>query len=1417
MSKKAIQHGKPIILPEEYNSLAEMMVYVAQKYPQKGITYINVSGEEDFVSYLELVDNACKYLKLLYQQGVKPGDVVILEIGKSKDFYNAFWACIFGGIIAAPVSQPKSWELNSAGVSKLTQIWKVLKKPLIVMDKQNQKHYQRLQDSPHYQGLRFISTDDINFDEKEEIYYTKPDDLVFLQFSSGSTGVPKGVKLTNRKILTNIIAINQRIESQEDDVVFTWVPHTHDLGLFFQHLVPVVGGCNIMQFSPYTFVRSPYMFLKKITEHKGSWFCSPNFGFAWMVEKISDKQLSDLDLSSLRFILNGAEPISVPVIQKFTEKFSKCGYKENMMLPAYGMAEATVAVTIHEVGSLIRVESIYRSKMIEENIVVPVEDDNEKDKIDFVHEGLPIGGVSVRIADEQGNTLDENMIGEIQIKGQSVTSGYYNRDDINKDLFVDGWLHTGDLGFIVDNSLAITGRIKDILFIRGQNYFAHDLEEIIYDLETIKRGDIALVGLFNDKTQKEEIIVFIKYKFKIEIFIPIRKKIIERINEALGIEVTHVIPVRTIPKTTSGKVQRFQLRRRYENGEFNDLLTEIGKNIAESYDNEREINLPRNELEIFLHQSWSKILNIPEHKISIDDSFMALGGNSIKAYQLLDKIETYLNKDIGFEVLASCKTIRQIAEYLQKMPSESAKSLSDWQTDNKLDINKAIAITGMALRFPQAKNQEEFWDNLCSNEDSITKISSRRKELAGQLDWNDWIGELEDIDKFDNDFFDIPADEAIFMDPQQRLILETSHEALEDAGLITNSDEERNVGVYAGISTNTYNQLVTEYLDKHGATEIHQNTMVGNMANITSALISHTYNFTGPALAIDTACSSFMVALHYAVSDVRENRASGAVVAGANILATSRVHSLAKKAGIVSSTQYSKVFDKDADGTVLGEGVIVVYLEPLAKAVKENKNIYGVIRGTAINNDGYSLGIMAPNPKGQYNVLMDAYKDANLSPDEISYIEAHGTGTTIGDPIEINALSKLFSNGDKASDIGIGSVKTNVGHLLPAAGGAGLAKVLLCLKNQKLVPSLHMENVNPTLQLERTPFYIVKDIENWTSKDQKPRKAGISSLGLGGTNAHVVLEEWNESRAVPFKKKLNLLTLSAKSEKALEDIISQTQDLIKNNPDLDINDLCFTRNRYRKHYGYRAACLISDDDKTNALNSMSRGQSLKSKSAKISLVIGDIKNIDGQNERIFEEETSVLFKKDFSKIKDCAIKHGIINLTDFNRNQLLPRAREFTYWYSLVKNLKQNGANITDINGIESGQVLADLLNEKIDLREALESYFASKNINEKENNDDNRLSQFKGDILLNFCVPEENLLEILPKEIQKRLNIVNLELETYSSFDTKLHSAMRELYVAGANFDWEYIHPNGSGKLLHLPSYPFEQKSFWINDLKGE
>nr|WP_186811630.1 beta-ketoacyl synthase N-terminal-like domain-containing protein [Paenibacillus xylanexedens] len=1375
MSSKSIQRGPELIVPEHYATVAELLMYIADKHPDKGITYISSSGEEQFESYPELLKQGRLYLQGLLESGLTKGQVVILEIDHSQQFYRTFWACILGGIIVAPVSPPASWEPGSAGLEKFTKIWGILGKPVVVVEEAFLPKYEQLTESPIFEGLNCISVSKLQTSYTvAEISLTAPEEVVFLQFSSGSTGIPKGVQLTNRNIIANSIACKTFLGAEEGDNVFTWLPHTHDMGMFGQHLTTVLSAANLMVMSPYTFVRSPYLFLRKITEHQGKWFCCTNFGFEWMVQKIPDSKLASLDLSSLRMALNGAEPISTKVIERFAHKFSSCGYRTDMMFPAYGMAEATVGVCTWRLKEEPRIEQISRKALVQQGKAIPVDAavHDPADLIEFVHEGYPMTGIQIRIADEYGEVVDERTVGEIQIRGESVTSGYYNLPEVNRELFVDGWLKTGDLGFMAEGSLVVSGRIKDIVFIRGQNHYAHDLEEILYQNGSIPRGNLTVVGHFNNISQTEELLVFVKYKSNTPQFLEIRQDLIDRMRAGLGIEITHVLPIKVIPKTTSGKVQRFVLRNEYEGGAFNKDIEAIEAMLLQNQSQSIAESVHPLTLEQTVRGAWAEVLQLPAGKVATDIPFLALGGNSILAYQLLDKLSAHMGRELGQEVLVFGRTVQEMVEYLQELPEENRSLEKEIRPDNQLNVHRAIAITGLSLRLPDADTQEEFWSNLVQGLDSVDQVSPERAVRSKRPDWTDWIGELKNPDTFDHEFFEMPTEQAAFMDPQHRKLLEVAYEALEDAGMIVDQEEKRDIGVYVGINPSSYFDLVVDYMNRSKGFEVHSHAMVGNMSNIAAASISHLYNFTGPALAIDTACSSFLVALTQAVAAIQDKRISGAVVGGASILATPHVHQLSRNAGICSSTQHTKVFDQGADGSVIGEGAVVVYLEPLTEAVRANKHIYGVIRGTAVNNDGYSLGIMAPNPQGQYEVLRAAYNDANLNPKEISYIEAHGSGTRIGDPIEVNALLRLFQEKGygEGTSIGLGSVKTNIGHLFAASSGASLAKVLLSMQHKELPPSLHMNNPNPALRLDQSPFYIVNEHKDWTVTEGKTRKAGISSFGLGGTNAHIVLEEWNAPAVWrQDSERDQLLTFSAKSEQALQKLIDSTKKYLEEHPDLRLTDVCFTRNRYRKHYRYRAAVAVKETGEWSQ-ESLQFGFKKRSRAARVNIVVG------GNKLELADQE----------------------------------------YWANLLESLMRVVPSIQEVRGIDGGeQMLSQLkLNDKADSTQAPDKPTITLNRSKITSGSiqDTNCPMASADIVVMLATCDG----VEPAGGTGKESYIHLSGATTLTMETQLALLLGQLYVRGASLDWEQLHPDGTGQIVHLPAHPFESHVHWVGANQG-
>ena len=489
-----------------------------------------------------------------------------------------------------------------------------------------------------------------------------------------------------------------------------------------------------------------------------------------------------------------------------------------------------------------------------------------------------------------------------------------------------------------------------------------------------------------------------------------------------------------------------------------------------------------------------------------------------------------------------------------------------------------IAIVGIGCRFPGAvSSPNDFWELLKTGTDAITEVPTERWSVEqfyhpdlsqpGKTNTR-WGGFLEAIDQFDPQFFGIAPREAITMDPQQRLLLEVAWEALEDAGQIPERLRGSQTGVFIGIGTHDYSIRLWQ----HPVSDPYATTGTGNC--IAANRISYLFDFKGPSLAVDTACSSSLVALHLACQSLWCGESSLALAGGVNVLLLPNVTAGFSKGGFMSPTGRCKSFDAAADGYVRSEGAGLVVLKPLSEAVAAGDPIYAVIRGTAVNQDGFSIGMAAPNPVAQAAVLREAYRRAKVSPAQVQYVEAHGTGTKLGDPVELEALSAVLA-ADRTTPCAIGSVKTNIGHTETAAGIAGVIKTALALKHQQIPPSLHFQTPNP--QIDFGPMQVQTQLAAWPTQ-KAGRIAGVNSFGFGGTNAHVVLAEAqskskrkSKSGIKPQADRPQLLILSAKTQAGLRDLVHRYADFLAANPDVNLADCCFTAATRRSQWSHRLA------------------------------------------------------------------------------------------------------------------------------------------------------------------------------------------------------------------------------------------------------
>jgi len=493
--------------------------------------------------------------------------------------------------------------------------------------------------------------------------------------------------------------------------------------------------------------------------------------------------------------------------------------------------------------------------------------------------------------------------------------------------------------------------------------------------------------------------------------------------------------------------------------------------------------------------------------------------------------------------------------------------------NNELDI----AVVGMAGRFPGARNLDEFWRNLVEGVESITWFSDEELLQSGvppaYLSNPNYVKAaptLEDPGQFDADFFGFLPTEAKTMDPQQRILLELAHEAIEDAGYDPSRYPGR-IGVFTGAAFNTYfmdrglnNQFSQEYIP----------TLIVSDKDFLSTRISYKLNLKGPSLTIQTACSTSMVAVHLARQSLLSGESDMALAGAVSIRVPHRAGYFCDGGGVVSPDGHVRAFDAKANGTVFGSGGGILVLKRLTDALADGDNIYAVIKGSAVNNDGSEkAGYTTPSVNGQADVVVEALANAGVEADSITYVEAHGSGTPVGDPVEIRALTKAFRTDTQRSGYcAIGSVKTNVGHLDAAAAVAGMIKTILALEHRTIPPSLHFSQPNPEIDFDTTPFYVNTQSRKWTSNG--PRRAGVMSTGMGGTNAHVVFEEAPESQQGSNNPWPDLLILSARSSAALDHATQRLREFLERNDSVNIEDVAYTLQVGRRTFPHRR-CVVS--------------------------------------------------------------------------------------------------------------------------------------------------------------------------------------------------------------------------------------------------
>src|SRR5919199_1366796 len=1213
-NKPAISHGEPLRWEDNApTTLGEVLQRAAQFQPAKGIVYIQADGSEQFQSYGDLLQEAQRIMEGLRKLGLKPQDKVIFQLDCNQDFIPAFWGCVLGGFVPVPIAVAPTYEQPNSTTSKLQNAWEMLGQPIVLTSARLAPAVRSLSERLKLEHFQVEAIDDLRGCQPNCNYpISQPNDLTLVVLTSGTTGISKAVMLSHHNLLSGTAGIIQMHSFDSQDISLNWLPLNHVAGLVMFHIRDVYACCQQIHAPTEIVLKNPLKWIDWISHYRATVTWAPNFAFGFV--KLHGEEIGQghWDLSSMRYFINAGEVIVDKTARRFMELLCPHKLPPTAMRPTWGMSELSTGV------------------IFSDNFTFEATRENAS----FVELGTPIPGVSLRIVDDQEQVVEEDVIGHLEVKGFPVTSGYYQDPELNSQVFTeDGWFKTGDIGFIREGHLTLTGRAKDIININAIKYSCYEIEATVEDVEHVSSSYTAACAVRPQGSETDRLAIFFNSSLSDEHQLAVQlKEIRSRVTRSFGVKPDYLIPLEkeAIPKTSIGKIQRSQLKNRFEAGEFNDILKQL--TITTSSD---AVALPKTEIERQIAQIWQDVLG--REKVGIYENFFELGGHSLLLMQAQSKLQEYFAQTLSVVDLFKYPTIHALAKYLSKESTEKTaaqigQERAKHRNQRQAVGNADVAVIGMSCRFPGADNIEQYWQNLREGVESITFFSDEELLESGVnpalLNNPNYVKAspiLSDVESFDAEFFGYPAKEAQLMDPQQRLLHECAWESLEDAGYnpLTYSGA---IGLYAGASTNTYwlnnifpnrhqldanDDLRVATVDSMGGLQM----MIANDKDYLTTRVSYKLNLTGPSVNVQTACSTSLVAIHMAIMRLLNGECDMVLAGGVSVQVPSQIGHLYQDGMIVSPDGHCRPFDAEARGTIFGSGVGLVVLKRLEEAIADGDRIYAVIKGSAINNDGATkVGYTAPKGDGQAAVATEAMAMAGVEAQTITYVETHGTGTVLGDPIEIEGLTQAFrSSIEKKNFCAIGSVKTNVGHLQIASGIVGFIKTALALHHKLLPPSLHFATPNPKIDFANSPFYVNTKLSEWKTEGI-PRRAGVNSLGIGGTNAHVILEEApceergrvlstssptlqhsfesdSEALLLAADRTVHLLTLSAKNEKALQELIQRYQDFLLAHPEASLADVCFTANTGRVHFNHRLCVMASDSvELLEGLRRVSAGQ-----------------------------------------------------------------------------------------------------------------------------------------------------------------------------------------------------------------------------------
>ncbi len=1179
-------------MSHQVRTFVDLLQNRVERQPDQTVYIFLKDGEvaEASLTY-QLLDQQARVIAAQLQAMGQPGDRVLLLYPSGLDYIAAFFGCLYAGMIALPAYPPHPKR-------PLPRLEAIIDnaEPTFCLTNQTvwQKIKARFAQNPMLAKLIVIPTDTLDAAQSGtwRTPTVTPDTLAFLQYTSGSTGTPKGVMVSHGNLLHNQQLMKVAFGHSKETIIVGWVPLFHDLGLVGNVMQPLYVGFPCILMPPVAFLQKPVRWLQAITRYQATSSAGPNFAYDLCVKNIKPEQRAELDLSRWQTAFNAAEPVRAETLARFGQAFAPYGFRPETFYPGFGLAEGTLFVTGGLKTDPPVLYSVNKTALAQNKIIA----ENGEEAHTLVGCGHSWLDQQVVIANPDTLTrCSDGEVGEIWVSGPSVAQGYWQQPKETEKIFQayltdtnEGpFLRTGDLGFLKDNELFVTGRIKDVIIIRGQNYYPQDIELVVEQSHpALQPGGVAAFSIEHKGEERLVVVQEVRRtylrKFKAqELFTDIRRAVSE--HHDLQVYAIALLKPATIPKTSSGKIQRHACQERFLNNMLKILSSSIlSLEASLSPADQSQIHQPPHSVEAI--QQWlidwlSSKLGLVTETIDPYKTFADYGLDSMMAVQLgRDLTEGFdlQNVDIDPTLAWNYPTINALAQYL----AGTAVDFSRKEQTSRGQVD-GIAIIGMGCRFPgNVDSPDSYWQLLANGMDGITEIPAGRWDIDAFYDpipktpdkmYSRFGGFLETVDQFDPHFFGISPRETNAMDPQQRLLLEVSWEALENAAQAPKRLKGSQTGVFIGLSSDDYAGLIPRHTGYSG---------LGTSRGIAAGRLAYILDLHGPAIQVDTTCSSSLQAVHLACQSLRLDECNLALAGGANLILSPKASIELSQLNALSPDGRCKTFDAGADGYGRGEGCGVVVLKRLSDAVSDGDNILAVIRGSAVNHDGQSNGLTAPNGMAQAALVRAALNQAGIESSQVQYVEAHGTGTVLGDPIEVLALGEVLGQERPAErPLQIGTVKTNIGHLEAAAGIAGLIKVVLSLQHGQIPPNLHFNESNPNIPWERLPVNVPTTQTAWPAPEGE-RLAGVSSFGMSGTNVHLILGEAPtdfgfaiSDFGIDRNLKSHLLTLSAKDKTALQQLAARYEQYLAGHPDENLADICFTANTGRSHFEHRLAVV----------------------------------------------------------------------------------------------------------------------------------------------------------------------------------------------------------------------------------------------------